>query len=190
MNKSFYTFSIYLLGITVVTGLIQAIFYYQAYSQNSFIVWFVAVHILSFISSVLLLKYYAYKKYWPVFFIGLIALFADVSYGLATYQALTLKGTYNLPVHIFSLCTGIGYAAALMFSETAKRIWLRFVGFFLLTHGAALLLITIAGPGIGNNKAAVVARFFSFAVCIIPVLFMMNFRSEIREMEATPSVNQ
>src|SRR5215213_5458505 len=71
MNRSFYSLGIFFSGLSIASGLLQSIPYIllgaQFFYLDSFLPWFVILTIINLVWSLIILKYYHYKKYWFTF---------------------------------------------------------------------------------------------------------------------------
>ncbi|SDE74537.1 Dienelactone hydrolase family protein [Mucilaginibacter pineti] len=190
MNKSLYHFGIFFLGLTVACGLAQGIFQLlfgaSLFTQNSFIAWFLMMHIVATTGVIIVLKYYHYQKYWAAFYTGIMATIASLGYNVIFLTMLLSRSSsnYYVPAILISLCITIIYALILIFSGTGKKTWLRIGGAYILVLGLIL------APSIGwsllskdvqlNSILAKVAQWASMAGGLVPIPFMIHFLGEIK----------
>jgi len=186
MNKSLYTFLIFLLGLVLASGIFQGIMYFQLgariYTLDSVIPWFLTVNAVSIMASFLLLKYYHYRKYWFTFSAAVIAIVATTCYSAATYTVLVSRVVvpYYIPILLFSLFAGTVYAVSLVFSKAGKESWLKAGGIFMLIDGLVLISAVILGRISPDTTAERITQWASMAGSLAPVFFIMQFRTELR----------
>jgi hypothetical protein len=134
MTKSFYSFAIFFLGLSVVTGLFQSIIYFLLGAQIYFLPpmahWFLVTSIIALVGTLCLLKYYHYKQFQFTFWVLTISTAASLYHFILFYNLLKtreLSGEYIVATLIV-IGMGIIYALSLIFSEAGKRPWLKAAG--------------------------------------------------------------
>lgn len=193
MNKSLYKFGIFLLALIAACNLLQAILQLilgnQLLIQSSFIVWFIARHIIGLAGAVILFKYYQYRNHGTAFYTGIISTIASLSYAIV-YFVMVLswaKNSFYIPSLLLSLIISIIYALTLIFSATGKRIWLKASGIYTLMVGLAAISIVVwslvSGNGQLNSSVAKTAQWVSIAGSLVPLFFVMQFLSEIKLLD-------
>ena len=190
MNKIIYIFGIVFLGLSVICGLVNSIVVLliggQLYTLPAFIGWFFLVNIIAFISVLCLLRYYQYKKYWVTFSMGIVPLIANLSLELVIYRILEshVWTTYYVPAIFFYLGANILFALSLLLSNAGKSFWLKMTGIFSLIICLILLLPFIwhilYPIALINSTLEKVAQWTEIAGALIPVLFIMQFITEIK----------
>ena len=201
MNKNLYIILILFLGLTVVTNIINSvirfkfgpeIFMFDFYSD-----WYLVLGITSLIGSVLISKYYYYHNLWFTFFTGLFVVAVSLIYFIVIYILLTSGQlrTYVIPVLLLFIGAEIVYTAGLIFSGTQKKFWLKLAG---LCGFIACIVVLFAL--IGNiyakdihviKMSAEITQWALLAVGLVPILFIMNFLSELRILKTeNVSVNK
>jgi hypothetical protein len=190
MNKKFYQFGIFFLGLIVACSLVQEVdqflFGNGPFTQNSFIAWFSMMHIVSITGAIVVLKYYHYQKYWAAFYIGAIATIASLCYAVVFFIMLLSRAlnNYYIPVLLIYLCISIMYAMTLIFSGTGKKTWLRIAGAYMLVIGL-VLVSSIAWPLLSkniqfNSLSGKIAQWTSMAGSLVSIPFIMHFLREIK----------
>ena len=193
MNKNLYILLIVFLGITTAAIIANSIVNFQIgpeiYTLDSFIAWFLVMHITAVIASILLLKYYYYQGYRFAFFTAIIAIIGNLSYAAVIYVIISSGGSrsYYMPALNFSLGGIILYALSLTFSNTRNRFWLKLAGVCALVIGLVLISAVIAH----NYPKAVsintilgkIVQWVPIAGGLINVLFIINFVGEIRALK-------
>ncbi|WP_184548366.1 dienelactone hydrolase family protein [Mucilaginibacter sp. FT3.2] len=190
MNKSLYHFGIFFLGLTAACGLALGIFQFlfgvQLFMQNSFVPWFLMMHIVAITGVIIVLKYYHYQKYWAAFYTGMIATIASLCYNAIFLKMLLSRSSsnYYVPVVLISLFITILYTLILIFSSTRKKIWLRIAGAYMLVIGLVLVLSigwSLLSKDVQlNGILAKIIQWTSMAGGLASVPFIMHFLSEIK----------
>ena len=193
MNKRLYILLIFFLGLsaasTLLQGIIRMLLGAQIFYLDSFRWWFLVTGIISFIGSILLFKYYHYRKYWFVFITGIISTISNLCYAILIYIILEYQkiGDYNLPVLLVSLITGVVYAVSLILTRHEKKEWLTVTGVLILVTGLiSLSSITwfISSPAArANNSFEKIAQWTSLISSLIPLAFILHFFSELKNLQ-------
>lgn len=198
INRSFYSFAIFITALFTAVGLFQAIIYFllgrQTYSLESFASWYLVANVISLVGTVVLLLYYHHKKFQPVFWMGLISQIMVVLQFVLVYSMLMGNqqlGNYYVPAHLAVVLSGVVYALTLIFTEAGKRRWLRAGGIFILIVGLVLLAVVIWYMSPPNPaKIATVEKihqWISLVAALIPILFILNFLDEQRALKKETS---
>jgi pimeloyl-ACP methyl ester carboxylesterase len=189
MNRSFYSLAIFFTGLSIFATLFYSIMYFQLESQvftlQSFPLWYAYATLISLISSVMILRYYHYKKYKFTFWIGLIFVGASILQFIVVYTLLNgvrTLGVYYTHVLITVLVASIVYGGSLIFSIAGIRPWLKAAGILACVIGLTLLatIIWSISPEDAqrNVTAQTISQWVLLAGVLIPVLFIMNFLDE------------
>lgn len=193
MSRTFYLFGIFFSCLFVLIGLFQSFTFLpvqdQLYMLPSLAGWIVFVTTLSLVAALILLKYYQYQKYWFAFSTGLLQTLASFCYSSLFY--VQLQGVdvqnYFLISYFTILGTSILYAIGLIFSRAGKRFWLKIAGIYLFIIGIVLLCAMIGrmyAQGAETFELLIaVQQWAGIAVQLLPVLFILNFWGEIKELE-------
>ena len=192
MNKKLYPWLIFFLGLSAVSGLLQSIIRSlvgpQMFTLDSFGIWILITTTTGSIVAILLLKYYYSQKYRFAFVTGIFYSLCSFCHAILFYTILNFQklSNYNLPLQFLSIGAGIVYAASLMFLRTENKRWLKASGAFMLIIGLIFLsslILAITNPSFAkNNTLERIANWISFASCLIPVLYIMHFLSELRKL--------
>ena len=192
MNRSYYNFGIFLLGLSVVCGLLQSIVQFQIggrmYFLQPFANWFLVVNIIGLAATALVLKYFHYRKYWFTFWAGLIASVVIVCQVVLVYIMLIFVArelrTYTILLAIPFLATSIVFALSLVFSEAGKKPWLKASGvamFVLYTFfGSAFTWGLISQDFFMTSTFVKIEQWTGALSNLILVFFLMNFRAEVQ----------
>jgi len=190
MNKGLYSLLICFLGLSAACGVLQGILGLllgtQIFFLESFVGWFWVANIISLSMSVLLLKYFHYRKYWFAFFTGAISAIANSCYAVVIYAIIVARKleTFRIPVVLLVIGAGIVYAAGLIFSSTGKRPWLKAAGILTLPIGLVLgstVIWSLSSPSFQMMSILeTISQWTSMAACLIPISFIMHFLSERR----------
>jgi hypothetical protein len=204
MNKSHYTFAIIFLVLGIASSLFQSNLYLrvdnQIFIQKSFMNWFLVTNIVGLAGSLLMLKYYHFKKYDFTFKTAAVVTSLIVCQSIALYVILAagkLQVVY-LPIAFLVVIAAIVFSISLIFSEAGKRVWQKTGGIFFLIISVVQLS---AGTGTLvvqdlNTKMMLqdVLKWTSVAYPLVSVFFIGNFISEVislkheRGMEKMPEV--
>jgi hypothetical protein len=159
---------------------------------NSYVAWFLAMHITAVMGSILLLKYYYYRGYRFAFFTGIITVIANLGNAAVVYMILMPGGSRSYYVYmatlLFYLCALILYAVSLTFSKTRKRFWLKLAGICTLVIGLVFVSAVIGGMYPKDvriyNISRKIAQWATIGGGLVNVLFIMNFLAEMRTLKA------
>ena len=193
MNRSFYLFANFFLGLTVAAGLWQSLIRLllggQIFSLESFIGWFLVGVIVSLISALFLLKYYYHKKYGFTFWSAAISTLVILCHAFIIYNILAQRQleSYLIPSLFLTLGTSMVYGVSLIFPQAGKMPYLKTAGICMCV--LSLIFIVAFSWGIyspeiqQNGTLEKIDVWVSLIVSLIPVLFIMNFRSEAKELQ-------
>lgn len=138
LNRSFYLFGIFFLGLYIIISFFQDLTLFQLqdeiYRLPSVTDWFVVSAVISLIATLILLKYYQQKKYWFAFSGGLLSTLTSLVYWIILYNILEggRLQDYYFPSYLALLIAGLPYALSLIFSRAGNRFWLRAAGVYML----------------------------------------------------------
>ena len=95
LNREFYFFGIFFLGLAGIVSLFENIIRLQIKNQlltlESYLPWLVFVTILILLNQVILLKYCHHKKYRTVFVFGIIYTIVLLCFSIILWSILTRK---------------------------------------------------------------------------------------------------
>ena len=190
MNHSFYRYGIFFSVLASLSGLFQTFFIFrigsQTYMLPSFTGWFVSGSIIAIIGAGILIRYYDKKDYTLAYSTAVISTAATVILHLIIYNMLRSRepSGFYIPVYLLTLVASMVYAAVLVFSDAGKRPWLRVAGvwFFLVLATVFSLIIwaTFFGSMQATPWSETVNKWASLAGSLIPLLFAVNFVTELR----------
>ena len=193
MGRSFYFFGIFLLGLSLASGLFWSILTLRIDSQlywlYSFDEWILVITVISTVALLLLLKYFHYKKYWFTFSAGLAFMIASLFHFTIIYNMLVYKETseYTIPAYQVKIGVGILYGISLVVSSAGKRLWLKISGVYMLIIGLLLmssLLWSMNATEVSTYRTlATVHQGASIASILLSAFFMMNFWRELRVLK-------
>src|SRR5688572_13427426 len=122
MTKSFCYIGIAILALAIVVGVLQDILYLlvggAVFTLESFTNWFWLASAISLAASLILLKYYNYRKYTFTFLIAILSTLATLCQQGLFYLIISGRGElhrYYTFVVSFVLATAIMYALSFIF---------------------------------------------------------------------------
>ncbi|HEX8529671.1 MAG TPA: hypothetical protein VF646_06595 [Cytophagales bacterium] len=191
LHRSFYPPAIFILGLHTAAS---AFFYYlfskavgQTYVLPSFVKWMVLYVLLQLAASGVLLRYYYDRRYWLPFSLGLVVLGASLYQHFTLYQWVILRipNRFYIPVTIVVLAANLLYGVSLLFTQAAKRPFLRVAGGLTAVLGVVLLLMLAWGLNVQDAQLKLtlesVYTWASWAGLLVPVLLGLNFWREFKE---------
>lgn len=190
MNRDFYSFGNLFFGLGVASGLLQSILHLlvgpQIFWLDSFIGYFLVTSIILLAGSFFILKYYHHQKYWFTFYSGIIVTIVHLFLAVILFMVLVSRQleSYYMPTVVLAVVVGLIYAFSLIFSNAGKSPWLRVAGIFItitgLIYGSGLLWGMMNPDVRVDGTLELVNQWTTLASRLIPVLYMMQFISEIR----------
>jgi hypothetical protein len=192
MNRSFYSFAIFFGALHTIIALTQSIIFIkvgpQIYYLESFPFWYISSELIMLLATFLLLKYYYHKNFTFTFWSAVISTLAAFFQFVIVYNLLMGKresASFYMPAVTLTLATVIVYAISLIFSNAAKRPWLKTAGIVTLILAMVLVSSIIwsqySGDIIRKNVALEsVTKWTSLAFSLVPLAFIMNFFNEQR----------
>ena len=151
--------------------------------------WFLVTNIVGLAGSLLMLKYYHFKKYDFTFKTAAVVTFLIVCQSIVLYVILAagkLQAVY-LPIAFLVVIADIVFSIGLIFSEAGKRVWQKTGGIFFL-----IISVVQLSEGTGtlvvqdlNTKMMLqdVLKWTSVAYPLVSVFFIGNFISEVRSLK-------
>lgn len=192
MKSVHYTFAIFFLGLSVVCGVVQSLIHFQTghgiYYLQTFAHWFLAVNIISVMSTLFVLNYLRIRQYKVAFTTGVIATGLMVCYSAFNYTVLIyvlreMRGSGMFLLMPYLIASML-FAASLIFTSARERPWIKTAGVFMLACYAvftsALVVGLLSPPFFASETFAQIERWVSLAGSLVPVFFIMNFRSELQ----------
>jgi pimeloyl-ACP methyl ester carboxylesterase len=196
MTRRFYFYAIFFSGLYTIIAVLQSLIFLEIggrmYTLESFPGWFLLGSVLYLTSSVILLKYYHYKKYDVVFWTAMVAtitmlvFFTIVFVSIMAWVSRARGGDYYLIGVFAALGTVILYAITLIFSHSGKRPWLKAGGVFTLIYYVLIMFSVIWGLNsrevMANGTIEKIQQWAGLAGTLLPVFFVANFLAEVRTL--------
>lgn len=193
MNKSEYSFGIFTLILTVVTGLFLAaaylgigarMFYLDIYNYYFFL-----SSTVYFAGTAILAKYFYHKGYRLAFYTLLFTAVFTLFQILVLYKMIqnrNLESLYFIIV-IFLLCSSMIFGGTLIFSNASLRKWLKPAGILILISSGVLLAISLFALAIQDTPTLWMldqaSRWISLSTTLIPIFFVLNFQEELKSTD-------
>ena len=193
LNRSFYSFAIFIWAVGAVITLFQGISYFliaqQTYLLNSFFYWHLFSYTVGLLGLIVLLKYFQSKKYQLPFWTTVVGIAVDLlRFVIATGALLgsrELLNYYTLS-QIAVIGTWILLGLSLIFTDAGKRNWLKLAGIFYLLIGVILITVVIWYLNSASSQKFLmlepILKWTSVIAFIGPILIMMNFMSEQKQL--------
>jgi len=200
MNRNFFIYANFFLGLIVATGLFQSIFHFllgpQLYLLQPFANWFLVTSIIYMIGQLFLLKYFYYKKYWITFWSGTLWTIVIFCQTTLVYIILILANRdleiYNIIIVLLNLTVSLIFALSLIFSGAGERKILKTAGiliFFInLTLGTAFIWGILNQDIQSYYTFEKINQWASFISSFIPILFIRNFKLECKTSKELGSI--
>ncbi len=161
----------------------------QVSELQSFGSWILFEFLISLIYSLILLKYYHFKQYRFTFWVMTVYIAVSLILFVLFYKLLSTRDFtgYYISVILVLRGTGVLYAISLIFSQAGKRPWLKAAGVALFFLGlfvifSFVLAISSVGARV-NGTITTFEQWESVISSLVPVLFIMNFRTEKTEAQ-------
>lgn len=193
VNRSFYYLTIFFCGLLTTTTLFESVLRFELhqhlFTMDSYLLWFLFQCVVTFITSLFLLRYFIYKQYRYTFYAGCIDLLVVSVFSFVAYNVFNGgMRNYYLPVLVLTLLTGIPYGIGMIAPPTGKRLWLRVAGVAYLSIKlclAALIawIITSSHPQ-RVEITETISNYLTLLASFILVPFIMNFLSELKTQPA------
>lgn len=195
MNKRFYLALNLILGLLMAIGLFQSLIQFligqEVFKLKAYFLLFWTSEVVSVFMSVLLLKYYWSRKYWLAFStaVAMTLMLAVLSWVFYMTMVSKTMQVYFLPSLLTFHGIALIYSSCLVFSASGKRFWLRASGIFMyLISACSIILILFASYINSPDFYAQIDKIFiwlSVASNLVPILFIINFNAEIRQLKET-----
>jgi predicted esterase len=192
LQRSFHLPAIFILGLYTAASAFHYHLFLKAgrqtYGLPSFVSWMVLFVLLQLAASVVMLRFYHYRRYWLPFSLELLVIGASLCQYFILYQLFIVKTTNNrfyIPAAFVVMGANTLYGVALLFTRAGKRPFLRAAGGLSVLLGG-ILLFAVAWM-LNTQDAQLKLRlekayiWASWAGLLIPVLFGLNFWRELEE---------
>jgi dienelactone hydrolase len=200
MNKDTYLFANFFLGLSVAGGVLQTIVHFligaHIYTQASSASWYLVTNLVSLIGLSFCLQYFHHKQYWLAFSTGLLAILANVLLMGVVYAIMLLFKQFERfhpLVAMTALGTSFVYSLTLIFSKAGQRFWLKMagiVGLILALNLLTFLLLAQSSPEAWPRvRMEKIGQWANLASLLLPVLYILNFRDELKALEPTKKTN-
>ncbi|SFB12373.1 carboxylesterase family protein [Algoriphagus aquimarinus] len=190
MNKSDYNFAVFIMVLSVISGLFQGTVYLvlgnRIFFQDFFIPWLILLNVIYFAGVAILSKYFNYKEYKPALVTLLLSAVGSLLQMAVLYMMIVEQKyeQYYFQVVVIMLVTSILFGYALAFTNSSERKWLKIAGILILISSGFLLMITFAGPGTQDfqilSALEKTSKWISLSSTLIPLLLVLNFREELK----------
>lgn len=199
MNRDFYSFGNFFLGLAMVVSIFQSVLFLKdptLFLAGSFVYWLIISALAYIIAAMFLLIYFHVRGYRLSFFSFLFVTLASVFQFALQYDYIVYRALQNClsASPYITLIANIVYAVSLIFSKAKERLWLNKAGILLLSFCLAYAAIIIIGLVLHNNTAnrgssisllTQISLWVMLAANLIMVLFILNFLSEKKELKAS-----
>lgn len=194
MNRSFYSFAVFISALYAGVSAIQGIMYFllgqQTIQLESFASWYLFTHLVYLLGSIVFLKYFNFRKYHFAFAATALAALAGFMQFVIVYSAfwgIRMLMPFYMVATTLLIGSGILIGLSLIFSEARRRYWLRLLGFFQLTVSIMMAVGVIwYSVSTSGDKALMIEEFHKWLaifICIGPLLMMMNLLREQGELK-------
>ena len=188
MIRDFYSSALFFTSLYFISSLWHSIMYFQLGSGmarlSSLPQWFALFYAITFLWSLVMMRYYYHKRYRLSFWVlgtslaTLLFYFVPLSEILFTHEISKALIVATLAV----LITGAFHGATLIFSRAGERPWLKAAGVCTLVLDIAILCSIawgrLSATPVVDGTIATVERWSALMASIVPALFFMNFRGE------------
>ena len=195
LNRNFYSFAIFLSALYAVLIAIEGIIYFllgqQAYSLAGFVYWYLFSHGVFLLATTMFLKYFHFKAFYLAFWTILVVTITSLVQFSTGFGALLGMGkliSYYMSAQMMVLGANIVFGLALIFSDAGKRYWLKLTGIYSFLIGIVLLAAAVWYINSSEAQRLLtleqIYKWASLAGWIGPVLLMMNFLSEQKQLRS------
>ena len=183
MNRTFLSFAVALTALSVFVAFLHAVFYFMLgrplYTLQSFVSWFSMLAVVHLVASLLVLKYFAIRKFAFTLIAGVIATAGQASFTflvIGMMRGLELVD-YYIPVYMASLLLGILYGISLVLPPAGQRPLLRAAGIIGVSLNA-FLLVVLSGflvKALNTVEVEAIHQWTVFGGVVVPLLFLVHF---------------
>lgn len=190
MNKSEYSFGIFAMILTVITGLLHAgayigigpqVFFLEVYGY-----YFLFSNIIYFAGTAILAKYFYHKGYKPAFYTLLLTALSTLVQMIVLYKMIADRSLESIyfTIVIFLLCSSLAFGGTLVFSNASRQKWLKPAGILILISSSLLLFLSLFALSIQESSTLwmieQVSRWTSLSTTLIPIFFVLTFQEELK----------
>jgi len=188
MTRTFYSYAIFFTALFIIASLFQSIILFtvgrRMIELPSLSGWLIVTYGIMLAWSLVTLKYYHEKHFRFTFWVLAVSTVISFFQVLLFYSAVQTgePSIWYFFVTVVMFATGLVYALSLVFSPAGQRPWLKAAGVFTFLFEVAIASsFAWAVLSIGarlNGSAENLEVWASLIGSLVPVLFIMNFRSE------------
>lgn len=185
MNRTLYKTGNIALGIDFLLMLSLSIAFfqmgYEVFKHPFFLPFIVFREVIVILITFIILKYFHYKNYRTVFFLGIIGTILRLVLFVISYNIWVFEKMENLyyPSYLIFIVFVMFNSLALIFSNSGERLWLKRIGISLFAIGF-ILIPTLVFNGSETIRQIHIWTDFS-GILLVIILWIMNFSSELKE---------
>lgn len=194
MNRRFYLFGIFFLILLAAVGIFQCILHLwldnQIFSLQSLSMWILATIFISMVASLLLLKYFHFKKFRFTFYSGIVVTVSSLFYLFVLYRIVAARELQDLyiPSMALTLIVSIVHGVSLIVSPAGKKVWLMAAGICMVVINLfTSVLVSWSSVNATDvqvqNNAREILQWTAFASPLVFVMFIINFRREMKALK-------
>ncbi|WP_425638882.1 prolyl oligopeptidase family serine peptidase [Algoriphagus yeomjeoni] len=197
MNKSEYSFGVFTMILTVITGILHAGAYIGIGAQVFFLdvygYYFLLSNIIYFAGTAILAKYFYHKDYKPAFYTLLLTALFTLVQMIVLYRLIADRSLESIyfTIIIFLLCSLLAFGGTLVYSNASQKKWLKLAGILILFSSSLLLFLSLFALSIQENSTLrmieQVSRWTSLSTTLIPIFFVLTFREELKSTNEVAS---
>lgn len=188
MTRNVYSFSIFFTGLCIAISLWESIIFFRLgarmYELPSIASWTIFSFMITVAWSLLILKYYHYKRFHFAMWTLTAAIVASLLHFYLFYRLISTKEisfAFILATMVL-LATSILYSLSLIFSVAGNRPWLKAGGIFLFLMGVATAVsfvwAIVSVSARINGTIASFEQWISLGSSLVPTFFILNFLDE------------
>ncbi|PZX54873.1 carboxylesterase family protein [Algoriphagus chordae] len=190
MTRSEYSFGIFLMVLTVITGFLHAVAYLviggQVFYLDVYPYYFFLSNLIYFAGTAILIKYFYRENYKAAFYTLLLTALLTLVQMIVLYNMISNRHLSSLyfAVVIFLLCSSMVFGATLIFSNASLRKWFKPAGILILITSALLLAISLFALTIKESATLWMleqaSRWISLSTTLTPIFFVLIFKEELK----------
>lgn len=171
-------------GINFILILGYGIVFFQmgdgVFTHPSFLSFIVSRQAIEILLSIIVLKYYHYKNYRTVFFLGIIVAILVIGQFVISYNILAFGRMKSLHFssYLILIVSVMLFSLGLIYSNSGERLWLKRIGVASFAIGF-ILIPTLVFHGSEIVRQIHIWTNFSGTMLVI-IFWIMNFSSELK----------
>lgn len=190
MSKNFYGFAIFFLIVSMGCGMVHA---YVSWSLDeqllelpSIVPWYLTLSIAGIVPWIFVVIYLHYKRLSVSFYLCLVY---QAIYGTSIFTFYHLLHTHSVTpffavITFLLIVSQLALGVSLVFSQTARFVWLKRAGIALLLASVATLAISVITIVSVESRLTelpkIVDRLVNIVSLLVPLCLAINFFSELR----------